>query len=79
MASDITCFEFGWAHGSEKRSSRRYQEIGQIRVLLEEADVDRDAIEALMESVAKEGFGEIPEWWLLDRQANKLGISVLRP
>jgi hypothetical protein len=78
-ASGVACFELGWeAHDSGKRSGRRYPDAGQIRALLEECDIDGDTIRELMRSVVEQGFGEIPEWWLLDEQAKKLGIYVCR-
>jgi hypothetical protein len=79
LASGATSFELGWAHDSGEHSSRKYPDILKIKVLLEEAEIDDDTVQELAESAAQRGFGEIPEWWLLDEQAAKLGIRVRRP
>ena len=67
---------FAEAHGSGVTSRpKMYQDIGEFATA---TDVDTEEIQAFTRSLAERGFAEIPEVWLLDEQAARFGIHVIR-
>jgi hypothetical protein len=71
---------FAAAHSSGVASRpKRYKDIGEILTALTEAtDVDAEKIQMFTRTLAKRGFAEIAEVWLLDEQAARFGIHISR-